>query len=215
MSGKPSGAVTAAKWGAMAVIAAALIGLVGVLIQRSRTNDKPDGKKLFISGVVIDEWKNEPLGGVNVQLFTPDNNLFSQSTTDQEGKYKLEAPANSPEVLIVVRKEGYFHYDKKAPVSSSNDIPLKRLPQRFGIPDNVTLESALRVIEQKLSIVAPFSANCKGSAKKGRVVSVELEAYRDAPEKVIKEIIDRVKENKVRYEVKIIEPGRRYEINCY
>lgn len=206
-----------AKWGPIAVIIAALIGAGALIfVNWSSIKNTFDGTKKHMSGTVSNAKSKVPLDGVVVELQTPDGKALKQATTDGAGRFSIEIPGELTDIRVVATKTGYFPYGRTLPAAQSllHNIDLERMPIAIGYPEGVALWKDLEITASKLNVAIVFSPSCTQKAKSATVAGAELPADLDMPETVIQALIDRVKENKLRYRVGTIEPRGRYEISC-
>jgi hypothetical protein len=86
---------------------------------------------------------------------------------------------------------------------------------RFGIPEGATLDAARQIVGGKLNVSIVFSPGCSQKAKQARLDAAEIEGDPLDPSTLIRDLLPRVKDNTIRYEVAEIENLRRYEIRCF
>jgi hypothetical protein len=207
-----------AKIGAWAVVIAALIGAAALIFVNwpSIVNIFAGAKK-HVSGSVSNAKSKVPLDAVVVELQTTDGKPLKQATTDGAGHFSLEIPGELTDIRLVAKKAGYYSYGRTLPAAQSllNDIALDRMPLLIGYPDGSPLGKDLEVTASKLNVAIVFSPSCSQKAKSASVAGAELPADLDEPETVMQALVDRVKDNKLRYHVTIIEQRGRYEVSCY
>jgi hypothetical protein len=199
----------AAYIGAIALIGAAFIPS---LPQWFSTGQK---KPAYISGVVTDALTKAPLGGVVVQLETNEGKSLTHDTSDGKGKFNLTIPPESTGVRLVATMAGYDSFDVKLSAQDiKNDVELQRQKVAFGIPDDLPLQGAVEIIGSKLNITVVFARGCSKAAMATRLNGGQLEADPRVPEKMIEDLLNKVRDGNRRYAVTPIEAGKRYEIRC-
>jgi hypothetical protein len=176
-----------------------------------------DGRsKKYINGAVSDAVTKAPMPGVVVQLETNEGKLLTQDTTDRDGRFKLEISEDLDGVKVVAAANGYASYDKKLPAQETqNDIQLVRLLLIQGIPEGTPLDAELRIIAGKLNVTTVFSNSCSKRATTAALNGGQIEGDPRTPAEMLKDLITRVKNNKLRYDIITIEERKRYEIRCF
>ncbi|HEY5029583.1 MAG TPA: carboxypeptidase-like regulatory domain-containing protein [Candidatus Angelobacter sp.] len=203
--------LSAAQWAFWGTIIAAVITAAALIYVHS----KADGTTKYVSGTVTDAQSGRTLPSVVVKLQTDDGKDLRQDTTDGEGKYSLEVPNNLTSIRLAVTAAGYPPYDQKLPASAGkNDIRLERQPITFAIPDGIQLDRAMQIVAEKLNVTAVFAKSCNKRAQSAFVNSTELRGNPTMPEPILKTLLSTVKNNSLHYNIRALEPGTRYEINC-
>lgn len=86
---------------------------------------------------------------------------------------------------------------------------------RFGVPENSTLDNVRQIVGGKLNVSIVFSSVCSQKATQARLDGAQIDGDPSDPAAIIRDVLARVKDNAIRYEVVEIEPLRRYEIRCF
>jgi hypothetical protein len=198
----------------------AIIGAIAVLIAAIIPGVIPwirgGGSKKYISGAVSVSGSKAPMRGVVVQLQTNEGQLLTQDTTDRDGKFNVAIPDGLTAVRLFVSVEGYVPYDEKLPAQETKeDIQLVRQHITFGIPDNMPLDSATQVIAGKLNVTIVFSNSCTKRATMASLNGGELEGDPTMPTTILKDLVSRIRDNSIRYDISMIEAGKRYEVRCF
>lgn len=202
-------AILVAVIGALALVIAALIPGVIPWIRDGHS-------KKYISGVVSDSGSKAPMAGVVVQLQTNEGQLVTQDTTDRDGKFNLVLPEGPTTIRLFVSVNGYVPYDEKIPAQETKeDIQLLRQHIKFGIPDGTQLDSARQIIAGKLNVTIVFSKNCSKKATTVALNGGELEGDPRMPDTILRDLVTRVSDNSLRYDIITIEAEKRYEVRCF
>lgn len=77
----------------------------------------------LIAGVVSDSQTKEKLGLVTVQLLKADSTYVKGTTTDDNGRFSLKAPADGS-YIVKMTSVGYKNYTKKVTISNSKNVDL-------------------------------------------------------------------------------------------
>src|SRR5208282_490525 len=191
-------------------ILVAVIGAVGVVIAALIPGVIPwirDGhSKKYISGVVSDAESKLTMSGVVIQLQTNEGQQLVQDTTDRDGNFSLSIPEGRTVIRLSVSVSGYVPYDKKLPAQETKqDIPLVHQHIMFGIPDGTALSSAVQIIAGKLNVTIVFSKSCSKRATIAAVNGGELEGDPKMSDSILKDLVDRVRDNSLRYDIITIE----------
>jgi len=202
-------AIWVAVIGAVALVIAALIPGVIPWIRDGRS-------KKYISGVVSDAGSKVPMSGVVIQLQTNESQQLAQDTSDRDGNFSLAIPDGPTVIRLSVSASGYVPYDKKLPAQETKqDIPLVRQHITFGIPDGTSLDSAMQIIAGKLNVTIVFSKRCSKRATIAAVNGGELEGDPKMSDAILKDLVARVRDNSLRYDIITIEAEKRYEVRCF
>ncbi|HWY21093.1 MAG TPA: carboxypeptidase-like regulatory domain-containing protein [Candidatus Acidoferrum sp.] len=201
--------IGAAVIGAVAVVIAALIQGVIPWIHDSRP-------KRYVNGIVTDAVTKTPIPGVIVHLQTNEGKALSQDTSDRDGKFNLATPEGLVAMRLFVDVDGYVPYDEKLPADGTkNDIRLVRQHIRFGVPDGTPLDSARQILAGKLNVTVVFAMGCSKRATGAALNGGELDGDPRMPDAILKDLVNRVKDNSHRYDIITIEAGKRYEVRCF
>jgi hypothetical protein len=198
----------------------AVIGAVGLAIAALIPGVIPwisDGRsKKYISGAVFDAGSKAPMSGVVIRLQTNEGKQLAQDTSDRDGNFSLAIPDGPTVIRLAASASGYVPYDKKLPVQETKqDIPLVRQPITFGIPDGTSLDSAIQIVAGKLNVTIVFSKKCSKRATIAAVNGGEVEGDPKLSDAILKDLVDRVRDNSLRYDIITIEVGKRYEVRCF
>jgi hypothetical protein len=195
----------------ISAIGLVMAALVPGVIPRIR-----DGRsEKYINGTVSDAVTKASMSGVVVQLQTNEGKLLSQDTTDRDGKFNLAVSDDVVAIRLSVTISGYVPYDEKLPAQETkNDIQLVRLPMIIGISDGTPVGEALRIVAARLNVTAVLSAACSKRAKAAPVNGGQIQGDSRVPEPFLKDLIGRVKDSSLRYDIITIEE-KRYEVRCF